>query len=187
MDSVDRIFSETEEHMKKSIEMAETELASIRTGKASPAILDSIKVDYYGTMVPLKQVANISVPDAKLITVQPWEKPMVGEVVKAIQSSNLGLNPLSDGSFIRVPLPPLTEERRRDLVKTIKHLIEEGKIAIRNIRRDANEKVKKLEKDHEISEDDYHKYHKEVQELTDNSIKELDEVFQVKEKEIMEF
>lgn len=187
MDTVDKVFSETENHMKKSIELAEMELSSIRTGKASPAILDSVKVDYYGSTVPLKQIANIAVPDAKLITVQPWEKPMVGECVKAIQSSNLGLNPQSDGAFIRIPLPPLTEERRLELVKTVKHLVEEGRIAIRNVRREANDRMKKLEKSHEISEDDYHKYHKEIQELTDNSIKELDTVSVVKEKEIMEF
>ena len=187
MDNVDKVFSATEEHMKKSIELAEMELSSVRTGKASPTILDSIKVDYYGSTVPLKQIANIAVPDAKLLTVQPWEKAMVGEVVKAIQSSNLGLNPQSDGTFIRIPLPPLTEERRHELVKTVKHMVEEGRIAIRNIRREANEKMKKLEKSHEISEDDYHKYHKEIQEMTDDSIKELDNVSIVKEKEIMEF
>ncbi len=187
MDNVDKIFEDAEEHMKKSIELAETELSSVRTGKASPAILDSIKVDYYGSIVPLKQIANIAIPDAKLLTVQPWEKNMVGEVVKAIQSSNLGLNPQSDGTFIRIPLPPLTEERRLELVKTVKHMVEEGRIAIRNIRREANDRMKKLEKAHEISEDQYHKYHKEIQELTDNSIKELDNVSVVKEKEIMEF
>ncbi len=187
MDSVDGIFTETESHMKKSRELVESELASIRTGKASPALLESIKVDYYGSPVPLKQVANIAIPDPKLITVQPWEKPMVAEIMKAIQSSNLGLNPQSDGSFIRVPLPPLTEERRIELVKTVKQMIENGKVAIRNIRREANEKLKKLEKDHVISEDEHHRYHKEIQEMTDESIKELDTVTETKEKEIMEF
>jgi ribosome recycling factor len=187
MDPVDQVFAETEKHMKSSIQLAEEELAGVRTGKASPALLDSIKVDYYGSMVPLKQVANIAVPDAKLITIQPWEKPLVGEVVKAIQSSSLGLNPQSDGNFIRIPLPPLTEERRQELVKTVKHMIEEAKIAVRNVRRDANEKLKKLEKDHEISEDQHHRYHKEIQDLTDKSIAELDSVAQKKEKEILEF
>lgn len=187
MDSVDEIFTETELHMQKSKELVESELASIRTGKASPSLLESIKVDYYGSMVPLKQVANIAIPDPKLITVQPWEKPMVAEIMKAIQSSNLGLNPLSDGNFIRVPLPPLTEERRLELVKTVKQMIENGKVAIRNVRREANEKLKKLEKDHVISEDEHHRYHKEIQELTDESIKELDSVTEMKEKEIMEF
>ena len=187
MDSVDTIFEEAESHMKKSIELTETELSSIRTGKASPSLLDSIKVDYYGAMVPLKQVANIAVPDPKLITVQPWEKPLVGEIVKAIQSSNMGMNPQSDGNFIRIPLPPLTEERRIELAKTVKHLVEEAKVAIRNVRRDANEKLKKLEKDHSISEDEYHRYHKEIQELTDGSIEKLDKLLAAKENEIMEF
>jgi ribosome recycling factor len=187
MDSVDSIFDETEQHMKKSIEMAETELATIRTGKATPALLDTIKIDYYGTMVPLKQVANIAVPDSKLITVQPWEKPLVPEIMKSIQASGLGLNPQSDGSFIRIPLPALTEERRHELVKTVKSLIEEAKVAVRNIRRDANEKLKKLEKSHDISEDDHHRFHKEIQQLTDDSIKELEDVLTAKEKEILEF
>jgi ribosome recycling factor len=187
MDNVDAIFEATEAHMKKSIEIAEEELASVRTGKASASLLDSIKVDYYGTPVPLKQIANIGVPDAKLITVQPWEKPMVAEVVKAIQQSNLGLNPQSDGNLIRIPLPPLTEERRLELVKSVKGMVENAKVAIRNIRRDANEHLKKLEKSHTISEDDYHRFHKEIQELTDDSIKELDKVTEVKEKEILEF
>ena len=187
MDSVDAIFEDTEAHMKKSIEIAEEELAGVRTGKASASLLDSIKVDYYGAPTPLKQVANIGIPDARLITVQPWEKPMVAEVVKAIQQSNLGLNPQSDGNLIRIPLPPLTEERRHELVKSVKGMVENAKVAIRNIRRDANEHLKKLEKDHVISEDEYHRYHKEIQELTDESIKELDKVSEVKEKEILEF
>jgi ribosome recycling factor len=187
MDSVDAIFEETETHMKKSIEIVEEELASVRTGKASPSLLDSIRVDYYGTPVPLKQIANIGTPDARLITVQPWEKPMVAEVIKAIQASNLGLNPQSDGNLIRIPLPALTEERRMELVKTVKGMVENAKVAVRNIRRDANEHLKKLEKSHDISEDEYHRYHKEIQELTDNSIKELDGVMEAKEKEILEF
>ena len=187
MDSVDEIFEESEKHMKRSIELVEEELAGVRTGKASATLLDTIRVDYYGSPVPLKQIANIGVPDAKLITVQPWEKPMVGEVVKAIQQSNLGLNPQSDGSLIRIPLPPLTEERRHELVKTVKGVVENAKVAIRNIRRDANDHLKKLEKNHVISEDDYHRYHKEIQELTDEAIKELDNVTGLKEKEILEF
>lgn len=186
MDNVDAIFEEAEGHMKRSIDIVEEELAGVRTGKASASLLDSIKVDYYGSPVPLKQIANIGVPDAKLITVQPWEKPMVGEVVKAIQQSNLGLNPQSDGNLIRIPLPPLTEDRRHELVKSVKGMIEESKVAIRNIRRDANEHLKKLEKDHVISEDDHHRYHKEIQDLTDNSIKVLDKVSAAKEKEILE-
>lgn len=184
---VEEIFLETEDHMQKSIEKAQEELVSIRTGKASTSLLDTIRVEYYGSQVPLKQVANIAIPDPKLITIQPYEKPLVGEIVKAIQSSNLGLNPQSDGSFIRIPLPPLTEERRRELVKTVKQLVEDARIAVRNVRRDANEKLKKLEKSHDISEDDHHRYVKDVQELTDKSIAELDELVEKKEKEIMEF
>ncbi|HUV35824.1 MAG TPA: ribosome recycling factor [Patescibacteria group bacterium] len=187
MNPIDAIFDEAGTHMERSIELAQTELSSIRTGKASPSLLDSIKVNYYGTMVPLKQVANIAVPDPKLITVQPWEKPLVGEIVKAIQSSNLGMNPQSDGNFIRVPLPPLTEERRIELVKTVKQMIEDTKVAIRNVRRDANEKLKKLEKDHEVSEDEYHRYHKEIQDLTNGAIEKVDKLLAVKEREIMEF
>lgn len=187
MDSVDEIFESTEAHMKKSIDLVEEELAGVRTGKASASLLDSIKVDYYGSLVPLKQIANIGVPDAKLITVQPWEKPMVSEVVKAIQQSNLGLNPQSDGNLIRIPLPPLTEDRRHELVKSVKGMVEDARIAVRNIRRDANDHLKKLEKNHTISEDDYHRFHKEIQEMTDDSIKELDKVSEAKEKEILDF
>ncbi len=187
METVDRIFEETEEHMKKSVEMTESELATLRTGKGSVSLLDSIRVDYYGGKVPLKQVASIAVPDPRLITIQPWEKQLTVEIVKAIQSSNLGLNPQSDGSFIRIPLPPLTEERRHELVRTVSGIVEEAKVAIRNIRRDANDRLKKLEKDHHISEDDYHRYHKEMQELTDDSISELEDVMKNKEKEILEF
>jgi ribosome recycling factor len=187
MDPVDAIFDETEKHMKKSIEMTETELSTIRTGKATPALLDTIKVDYYGAMVPLKQVAQIAVPDPKLIRVQPWEKPLIAEIMKAIQASDLGLNPQSDGNFISITLPALTEERRHELVKTVKEMVEETKVAVRNIRREANDKLKKLEKSHDVSEDDYHRFHKEIQELTNDSIKELDGVLTAKEKEILEF
>ena len=181
------IFQTAEKHMKTTIEKTEAELATMRTGKASPALLDGVKVDYYGAKVPLKQVANVSVPDSKLITVQPWEKPLVGEIVKAIQTSNLGLNPQSDGTFIRIPLPPLTEERRKELVKTVKHMVEEAKVAIRNVRRDAIENLKKLEKDHAMTEDDLHRNQKEIQDLTDKSTEEIEKVLAAKEKEILEF
>jgi len=181
------IFQTAEKHMQATIEKTEAELATMRTGKASPALLDGVKVDYYGAKVPLKQVANVSVPDSKLITVQPWEKPLVGEIVKAIQTSNLGLNPQSDGTFIRIPLPPLTEERRKELVKSVKHMVEEAKVAIRNVRRDAIEKLKKLEKDHAMTEDDLHRNQKEIQDLTDKSIEEIEKVLAAKEKEILEF
>ncbi|MEJ2721476.1 MAG: ribosome recycling factor [bacterium] len=172
--------------MGKSIENLKRELLGIRTGKANPGLLDNVKVMYYGQMVPLKQVASIAVPEARLITVQPWEKALVPEVEKAIQGSELGLNPQSDGTLIRLPIPPLTEERRRDLVKVVKRVGEETRIAVRNIRRDANEKFKKLEKDHKISEDEMHTHQEEVQKLTDKYIERVDEVIAAKEKEIME-
>ncbi len=181
------VIQVAEKHMKTTIEKTESELMTIRTGKATPALLDGIKVDYYGAKVPLKQVANVAVPDPKLITVQPWEKPLVGEIIKAIQTANLGLNPQSDGAFIRIPLPPLTEERRKELVKGVKHLVEESKVAIRNVRRDAIEKLKKLEKEHTITEDDLHRSQKEIQDLTDKKTAELEKVFAAKEKEILEF
>jgi ribosome recycling factor len=187
MDNIEKIFEETEAHMKRSITVAEEELAGVRTGKASASLLDSIKVDYYGSPVPIKQIANIGVPDAKLITVQPWEKAMVGEVAKAIQQSNLGLNPQSDGNLIRIPIPLLTEDRRHELVKSVKGMVENARVAVRNVRRDANEHLKKLEKDHVISEDEHHRYHKEIQAMTDESIKILDNVSEIKEKEILEF
>ncbi|RJR31466.1 MAG: ribosome recycling factor [Candidatus Latescibacterota bacterium] len=185
MTQIKTLVQTADSHMKSTLHKLETELATIRTGKASPALLDGIKIDYYGNKVPLKQVANVAVPDPKLITVQPWEKPLVGEIIKAIQTANLGLNPQSDGAFIRVPVPPLTEERRRELVKAVKHLVEEAKIAVRNVRRDAIEKAKKLEKEHAISEDDMRRAQKEVQDLTDKRTEELDKVFAAKEKEIM--
>jgi ribosome recycling factor len=182
----DEVLKHSEEHMKKSIENLQRELMGIRTGKANPGLLDNIKVMYYGQNVPLKQVANIAVPEARLITVQPWEKTMVPEVEKAIQASELGLNPQSDGTLIRLPIPPLTEERRKDLVKVVKRVGEETRVAVRNIRRDANEKLKKLEKAHDISEDQMHTRQDEVQKLTDDYVKKVDEVVAAKEKEIME-
>lgn len=185
MEQLKSLVQTADSHMQSTLRVLEGELATIRTGKASPALLDSVRVDYYGNKVPLKQVANIAVPDSKLITVQPWEKQLVGEIVKAIQTANLGLNPQADSGFIRIPIPPLTEERRKELVKAVKHMVEEAKVAVRNIRRDAIEKTKKLEKEHKISEDDMHRAQKEIQDLTDKRIEELDEIFAAKEKEIM--
>ena len=187
MDSVDEIFNIAEDHMDKSVKAAEHELASIRTGKASPVLLENIKVEYYGSKVPLKQVANIAVPDAGLITVQPWEKQIAGDIVSAIQSSNVGLNPQEEGGFIRIPIPSLTKERREELSRTVDEVVENGRIAIRNIRREANDKFKKLEKSHEISEDDSYRYQEDIQEKTDQHIKTLDEIGERKKKEILEF
>ena len=180
------ILSDCEETMTKSIANLQQELAGIRTGKANPALLDSIKVNYYGQMTPLSQVANIAIPDPRLITIQPWDKSLVPEVEKAIQGSELGLNPQSDGTLIRLPIPPLTEERRKELVKLVKRVGEDSKVSVRNIRRDTNDKIKKLEKDHDISEDELHTRQDEVQKITDKYIKQVDEVIDAKEKEIME-
>lgn len=172
--------------MQKSMETLGKELATVRTGKANPHILDSVKVDYYGQPVPLQQVASIAVPEARLITIQPWEKPMVAEIEKAIMAAELGLNPQSDGTMIRLPIPPLTEERRKDLVKVVKKFAEEARVAVRNIRRHGNEELKKAEKAHSISEDEMHTRQDEIQKLTDKFVKDIDEVATTKEKEIME-
>lgn len=183
---VDEILKSAKISMKKSIENLHRELAGVRTGKANPALLDVVRVSYYGQQVPLKQIASITTPDPRTIAVQPWDKSLVPEVEKAILASELGLNPQSDGTLIRLPIPPLTEERRKDLVKMVKRLAEETRIAIRNIRRDANEKIKKLEKEHEISEDEMHSRQEKVQELTDEFTEEVDRIVEAKEKEIME-
>jgi ribosome recycling factor len=175
----------TVEHMKKAIEHLSHELASIRTGRASAALLDGIKADYYGVPTPIKQVATVSVPDAKTILVQPFQQNMLAAVDKAIRASDLGLTPNSDGRSIRLPIPALTEERRRDLLKLVKKLGEDTRVAIRNIRRDAIEKIKASEKAGKITEDDLHRGEKEAQEITDEHIKEVDKVIQAKEKEIM--
>jgi ribosome recycling factor len=182
----EEILKHAEESMNKTIENLHRELAGIRTGKANPALLDSVRVSYYGQMVPLKQVATIAVPEARLITVQPWEKNLVSEIEKAIQSSELGLNPQSDGVLIRLPIPALTEERRKELVKVVKRFAEESRVAVRNIRRDANERFKKKEKEHSLSEDQMHDRQDEVQKLTDRFIAAIDEVVVAKDKEIME-
>ena len=162
------------------------ELAKLRTGKASPALVENVRVDYYNNPTPLKQMANISAPEYRLLVVQPWDKTAIKDIEKAIISADLGLNPSSDGNLIRIPIPTLTEERRKDLVKLVHKYGEDSKIAIRNIRRDANEMIKGLEKDKEISEDDSHKALKKIQDLTDDKIKIVDEIVALKEKEVME-
>lgn len=172
--------------MLKAVESTRGELTKIRTGKASPALLDTIRVEYYGSTVPLKQVAGINTPEPRLITVQPWEKNLIGEIEKAILKSDLGLNPSNDGAVIRLPIPQLTEERRKDLVRLCHKLVEEGRVAVRNIRRDANDLLKKSEREHDISEDQYHTAMDEVQKLTDKYISQIDEVLKNKEDEIME-
>ena len=186
MEIIKKTQTEAEDKMKRAVETIARELASIRIGKATTSLLDGIKVDYYGTMTPLSQVASISIPDPKLLVIQPWEKKLIPEIVKAIQRSDLGLNPLTDANAIRLPIPPLTEERRKELVKLVKKMAEEGKVAVRNIRRDANEALKKAEKDKLISEDDSRKATEKMQELTDKYIKNIDTLVEKKEKEMME-
>ncbi len=183
---IKKLYSDTAERMKRALESIGRELASIRTGKATPALLDGVKVDYYETMTPLSQVANISVPDPRLLVIQPWEKKLIPDIVKAIHKSDLGLNPQADANVVRLPIPALTEERRKDMVKLVKKSAEDGRIAIRNIRRDANEALKKAEKDKDISEDESRKAQEHVQEITDEHIELLDEMVKKKEEEVME-
>jgi ribosome recycling factor len=185
MTTVADIRKSTEEKMKKSIESLKSDLQKVRTGRAHTGILDHVQVDYYGSMVPISQVANLQLADARTITVQPWEKNMVNAVEKAIRDSDLGLNPAAMGETIRVPMPPLTEERRKELTKFIKGEGEHSKVAIRNLRRDANEAFKRLVKDKAISEDDERRASEDVQKLTDKFVAEVDQVLQVKEAEIM--
>lgn len=172
--------------MTKALEAFKRDLARVRTGRASLALLDDLRVDYYGTPTPLNQVGALAVPEPRLITIQPWEKTMVGEIEKAILKSDLGLNPTSDGQIIRLVFPPLTEERRKEMVKQVKRMGEDTKIAVRNVRREANESLKKLEKDKEISEDDLKRGEKEVQEVTDDFVARVDQVIAEKEKDLME-
>ena len=179
------IKKNAEAKMAKSVEAFKNELQKIRTGRAHPGILDQVHVDYYGSMVPISQVANVSLLDSRTISVQPWEKGMGAKIEKAIRESDLGLNPSSQGDLIRVPMPPLSEERRRDLTKVVKNAGEDAKVAVRNVRRDANEQAKKLLKDKAITEDDERRSADEVQKLTDRVIAEIDKLVAAKEQEIL--
>jgi ribosome recycling factor len=183
--AIAEIKKTTEEKMHKSIEALKLDLAKVRTGRAHTGLLDHVMVDYYGTMMAINQVANMNLVDARTISVQPWEKKMVQAVEKAIRESDLGLNPQTQGDIIRVPMPALTEERRRDLVKVIKQEGEGAKIAVRNLRRDANQNLKDLVKAKEVSEDDERRAQDEVQKLTDRCIVEIDKLLAQKEAEIM--
>ena len=183
---MDELFKETNERMSKSVEAVARELGVVRTGKASTHILDSVKVEAYGSVMPLNQVASISAPEPRLLVVTAFDKATVGDIVKGIQKSNLGLNPSVDAQVIRLAIPQLNEERRKELVKQCKHLAEEGRIAIRNIRRDVNDAAKKAQKDKEISEDQEADAHDEAQKLTDEYIKKIDQLLETKEKEVME-
>jgi ribosome recycling factor len=183
---IKEIIKTTDSKMHKASEHVRNELIRIRTGKATTNLLDGIKVDYYGTLTPIGQVGNLSTPDIHTIAIQVWDKSTVPLVEKAILNSNLGLNPINDGNLIRVPIPTLNEERRKELVKLVKKYAEDGKIAVRNVRRDEIEKLKKAEKDEHFSEDDRKHAEVEIQKLTDKHIKEIDLIVQQKEKEIME-
>ncbi|HNJ83971.1 MAG TPA: ribosome recycling factor [Piscinibacter sp.] len=183
--SIADIKKTAETKMAKTIEAFKVELQKIRTGRAHPGILDQVHVDYYGSMVPISQVANVSLLDARTISVQPWEKGMGAKIEKAIRESDLGLNPSAQGDLLRVPMPPLTEERRKELTKVVRHAGEEARIATRNLRRDANEHLKKLLKDKEVSEDDERRAQEQIQRLTDGSIAEIDRLVSSKEAEIL--
>ena len=174
-----------ETKMAKSIDALKNDLQKIRTGRAHPGILDQVSVDYYGSMVPISQVANVSLLDARTISVQPWEKGMGAKIEKAIRESDLGLNPASQGDLIRVPMPALTEERRRDLTKVVRHAGEDAKVAVRNLRREANEHLKKLLKEKAVTEDDERRAQDDVQKLTDRVVAEIDKLVHAKEAEIM--
>jgi ribosome recycling factor len=180
------IISANEERMKKTVASLKDGFASLRTGRASASLFDKIRVDYYGEKSPLNQVANISIPEARLIVIQPWDKNLIGEIEKAIRSSELSLNPSNDGKVIRIAIPPLTGERRKDLVKLARNQAEQSRVSIRNTRRDGNDELKKLLKDASITEDDESKGAAELQKLTDLYISKVNQVLEEKEKEIME-
>lgn len=183
---IEEIKEDARQRMGKSIEALKHELSKIRTGRAHPSLLDHIKVDYYGAEVPLAQAANIAVEDARTLSITPWEKQMVPVIEKAIMTSDLGLNPNTAGTVIRIPLPPLTEERRRDLVRIVRHEAENARVAVRNIRRDANSDFKELLKEKEISEDEERRAQEAIQKLTDQFVEQIDQLLAAKEAELME-
>ncbi|HEY0752646.1 MAG TPA: ribosome recycling factor [Ktedonobacteraceae bacterium] len=183
---VDDLFGDADRRMQKAIEALKQDLAAIRTGRASSALVDRITVDYYGTPTPISQVATISVPDARMLVIQPWDRKQLADIEKAIQKSDLGINPSNDGQIIRLVIPPLNEERRRDMVKTVHKKLDEHKVAIRNVRRDAHDKLRDREKKKEISEDELKRSTERLQKLTDRFIDEMDKICRSKEQEILE-
>jgi ribosome recycling factor len=183
---MDTLKNNTKDKMQKSFESLLHQYSKVRTGRASASILDDIRINYYGQPTPIKQMCNVSIPEARTIIVQPWDKTTLADIEKAILAANLGITPENDGNVIRLPFQPLTEDKRKDIVKSLKKLAEDCRVAIRNIRRDANELAKKMKKDSEISEDDEKKLLKELQDITDEWIKKIDEVEKSKEKEILE-
>ena len=180
------IYTDTQDRMDKALESLDRDYRKLRTGRASVSLVDSIRIDYYGTSTPLNQLATLTIPDPRTIMIQPWDTSVIGEVEKAILKSDLGLTPMNDGKVIRINIPPLTTERRRELVKVVKKMAEETKVAVRNIRRDANDMIKELKKEKEISEDDQFRAQEETQRITDDLIKRIDAVYSTKEKEILE-
>jgi ribosome recycling factor len=183
---VDEIFEDLKERMGKSIESLKREYSRLRTGRASVSLLDGIRVSYYDTPTPLNQMASLAIPEPRLIVIQPWDKTAIGDIEKAILKSELGLTPMNDGKIIRISIPPLTEERRKELVKVARKMSEDNKVAIRNIRRDANDMLKDLKTEKEITEDDLYRSQDEVQKITDDFISQVDELCTAKEKEILE-
>ena len=183
---VSDVLKDLQANLDKGIDALKKDLGKVRTGRATVAILDGLRVDYYGTPTPLNQVASVNAPDPRLITIKPWERSLIPEIEKVIRSSQLGLNPSSDGEIVRLPMPPLTEERRRDLVKMVKKMAEESKVGLRNARRDANEMLKEFLKDKDITEDEEKAGLKKVQEATDAAVTKVDDLVAKKEKEIME-
>jgi ribosome recycling factor len=181
-----RTLKEARARMEKALEAVRREFATVRTGKASPALLEHVRIEAYETSMPLEQLATISAPEARLLVVQPWDRSLMGAIEKAIRSSDLGLNPSNDGTVIHVPIPPLNEERRRELVKVLHKMAEDGRISVRNARRSANEEIKQRMKDGELSEDDGHRMLDEVQEMTDEYIEKIDELLKAKEAEVLE-
>ena len=184
---IDSIYQESKENMVKAIAALKKDLKRVRTGRASLSLLDGIKVDYYGTLTPVNQLATLAVPESRLITIQPWDVSVIKEIEKAVLKSDLGLTPTSDGKIVRIAIPPLTEQRRKELVKVVHKICEEHKVSIRNIRRESNEMIKELKKDGEVSEDEAFKSQDKIQKMTDEHIKLVDECYKEKEKEILEF
>jgi len=182
---IDELLADAKERMSKSVESSQHEFSTVRTGRASPSLLDRVTVDYYGAMTPLNQLSTISAPEARLLTVQPYDKSSIKAIEKAINESDVGLTPTNDGNIVRLSIPELTEERRRELVKVLKHLAEEGRIAIRNVRRDTMQHLRELKGAGEASSDDEHRAEVELQKLTDGRISELDSVLKAKEEEIL--
>ncbi|NJB67589.1 ribosome recycling factor [Desulfobaculum xiamenense] len=180
------VMDDCRDRMKKALASLDKEFARLRTGRASTSLVDDVLVDYYGTPTPIKQIASVAVPDSRSITIQPWDRGAFGPIEKAIMSSDLGLNPVNDGKLLRIAIPPLTEERRKDLAKVAKKYTEECKVAVRNIRRDANEALKKMEKDKTITEDDLRKGQDEIQKITNSMVEETEKALKKKEAEIME-